>query len=144
MIRRPPRSTRTDTLLPYTTLFRARSARIPCPEAGSSVSITVLKPGLLSCFQDLGRMGHQHLGVPVGGAMDSRVHRLANLLVGNHENEATLEITLTGPTLRFDAAACIAISGAALGSALHGKPVPNNRPLIIRKDRKSTRLNSSH
>ncbi|MFW7342220.1 biotin-dependent carboxyltransferase family protein [Pollutimonas sp. H1-120] len=97
------------------------------------MSLFVLKPGLLSSFQDLGRMGYQHLGVPVGGAMDSRAHRLANLLVGNPDEEATLEITLSGPMLRFDAAACIAITGAALGPTLNGKPVPNNRPLIIRK-----------
>lgn len=96
------------------------------------MSITVLKPGLLSSFQDLGRHGHQHLGVPVGGAMDSRAHRLANILAGNPENEATLEITLTGPTLRFNAPACIAISGAQLSPTLNGEPVPNNRPLVIR------------
>ncbi len=98
------------------------------------MSITVLKPGLLSSFQDLGRKGYQHLGVPVGGAMDSRAHRLANLLAGNPQDEATLEVTLSGPTLRFDSPACIAIAGAALSPTVNGKPVPNNRPLIIRKD----------
>lgn len=96
------------------------------------MSIHVLKSGLLSSFQDLGRTGHQHLGVPVSGAMDARAHRLANLLVGNDENEATLEVTLTGPTLRFDAAGCIAISGAQLSPTLNNEPVPNNRPLVVR------------
>lgn len=97
------------------------------------MNIQVLKPGMLSSFQDLGRTGYQHLGVPVGGAMDTRAHRLANLLVGNDENEATLEITLTGPTLRFDAPACIAICGAQLSPTLNAEPVPNNRPLIVRR-----------
>ncbi|PLC52434.1 carboxylase [Pollutimonas nitritireducens] len=96
------------------------------------MSITVIKPGLLSSFQDLGRFGHQHLGVPASGAMDSRAHRLANLLAGNTENEATLEITLVGPTLRFDAPGCIAISGAHLSPTLNNEPIPNNRPLIVR------------
>lgn len=96
------------------------------------MTITVLRPGLLSSFQDLGRYGSQHLGVPVGGAMDSRAHRLANMLAGNTDDEATLEITLTGPALRFDAPGCIAISGAQLGARLNGAPVPNNRPLVIR------------
>ncbi len=96
------------------------------------MSITVIKPGLLSSFQDLGRHGHQHLGVPVGGAMDSRAHRLANLLAGNPENEATLEVTLVGPVLRFDAPGCIAISGAHLSPTLNKEPIPNNRPLIVR------------
>jgi antagonist of KipI len=96
------------------------------------MSISVLKPGLLSSFQDLGRTGYQHLGVPVGGAMDSRAHRLANLLAGNPGDEATLEVTLSGPVLRFDSAACIAITGATLSPTVNGKPVPNNRPLIVR------------
>lgn len=96
------------------------------------MSVHVVKPGMLSSFQDLGRTGYQHLGVPVGGAMDSRAHRLANLLVGNNENEATLELTLTGPTLRFDAPACIAICGAQLNPTLNKEPIPNNRPLIVR------------
>lgn len=95
------------------------------------MSITVIKPGLLSSFQDLGRHGHQHLGVPVGGAMDVRAHRLANLLAGNDEDQASLEITLKGPQLRFDAASCIAISGADLAPALNQQPIPNNRPVIV-------------
>lgn len=96
------------------------------------MSITVIKPGLQSSFQDLGRQGHQHLGVSVSGAMDARAHRLANLLAGNADDEATLEITLTGPTLRFDSPACIAISGALLSPSLNGEPIPNNRPLVVK------------
>src|SRR3546814_6116479 len=65
--------------------------------------------------------------------MDSRAHRLANLLVGKDENEATLEITLTGPTLLFDAPACIAICGAQLNPTLNKEPITNNRPLIVRR-----------
>ncbi|MEO6985383.1 MAG: biotin-dependent carboxyltransferase family protein [Paralcaligenes sp.] len=96
------------------------------------MSVTVIAPGMLSSFQDLGRVGSQHLGVPVGGAMDNRAHRLANLLAGNSENEATLEITLTGPQLRFNAPCCIAISGADLSPSLNGRALPANRPIIAR------------
>lgn len=96
------------------------------------MSIHVLKPGLLSTFQDMGRTGSQHLGVPVCGAMDGRAHRLANLLVGNETDHATLEITLVGPTLRFDAPACFAIVGADFRATLNGSAIPNNRPLIAR------------
>ena len=78
------------------------------------MSLTVIKPGLQSSFQDLGRHGHQHLGVSVSGAMDARAHRLANMLVGNSDDQATLELTMTGPSLQFNSAACIAISGAML------------------------------
>lgn len=96
------------------------------------MSFTVIKPGLLSSFQDTGRTGYQHLGLSVGGAMDSRAHRLANLLTGNPENEATLEITLAGPTLAFQAPCCIAICGADLEPSVNGRGVPNNRPLVLR------------
>ena len=65
------------------------------------MNIEVIKPGALSTFQDLGRVGFQHLGIPANGAMDERAHRIANALVGNAATNATLEITLMGPTLRF-------------------------------------------
>ncbi len=96
------------------------------------MSVSVIAPGMLSSFQDRGRMGSQHLGVPVGGAMDDRAHRLANLLAGNSEDEATLEITLTGPKLRFDAPCCVAISGADLSPSLNRQAIPANRPIIVR------------
>ncbi len=97
------------------------------------MSVTVLRPGLASTFQDCGRHGHQHLGVPVGGAMDLRAHQLANLIAGNTEDFATLEITLMGPELRFDAAACIAITGGDLSPTLNGEPVAMSRPIIVRE-----------
>ncbi|SAI67760.1 histidine kinase inhibitor antagonist [Bordetella ansorpii] len=96
------------------------------------MSLTVLKPGMLSSFQDDGRTGWQHLGVPVAGAMDERAHRLANLLVGNPAGHASLEITLVGPTLRFDAPACVAIGGADLGATLNGIGIPPLRPMLAR------------
>lgn len=96
------------------------------------MSITVIKPGMLTSFQDLGRTGHQHLGIPVAGVMDARAHQLANLLVGNEADTASLEITLTGPTLRFSQACCIALCGADLSATLNGQPLVMNRPLVIR------------
>ncbi|MEW6341172.1 MAG: biotin-dependent carboxyltransferase family protein [Paraburkholderia sp.] len=87
------------------------------------MSIEVVKPGALSTFQDLGRTGYQHLGIPVNGVMDERAHRLANALVGNLPSSATLEITLMGPALRFHEEAVIAISGADLGAQLNGQPL---------------------
>lgn len=97
------------------------------------MSITVIRPGLSSTFQDCGRHGFQHLGVPVGGAMDLRAHQLANLIAGNTGDPATLEITLIGPTLRFDAAACIALAGADLSPTINGEPAPLGRPLLMRE-----------
>lgn len=88
------------------------------------MSVEVLKPGLCTTFQDSGRTGYQHLGVPVNGPMDALAHQLANLLVGNTLDCGTLEITLLGPALRFNAGALIAISGADLGARLNGEAFP--------------------
>ena len=99
------------------------------------MSITVLKPGALSLLQDLGRYGYQRFGVLVGGAMDEWAHRFANALVGNDENEATLEITLTGPTLRFEKTLTVAVCGAELAPRVDGvggtRALPHGRPAII-------------
>ncbi len=79
--------------------------------------ILVIKPGLLTTVQDLGRRGFAHLGVSPGGAADCISFRIANLLVGNDANAAALEITLLGPTLEFEVAATIAISGYGIGDS---------------------------
>ncbi|WP_448650337.1 biotin-dependent carboxyltransferase family protein [Pseudomonas fluorescens] len=84
------------------------------------MSINVIKPGLFSSFQDIGRVGFQHWGVPVNGAMDQDAHALANLLVGNPTSAATLEMTVQGPVLCFQAKALIALAGADLGASLDG------------------------
>src|SRR5687767_7748745 len=89
----------------------------------TDAAIHVVKPGLQTTVQDLGRWGHQAFGVPVAGPMDTFSHRLANLLVGNAADAATLEITLIGPELEFDAETTIAITGADFDVAANGQPV---------------------
>jgi antagonist of KipI len=95
------------------------------------MSIEVLKPGALSTLQDLGRRGFQRIGVPVNGVMDERSHRLANALVGNAQDFATLEITLMGPALRFTVDAVIAVTGAALEVKLNGEPLALNAAIRV-------------
>src|SRR5689334_12500570 len=80
--------------------------------------IHVIKPGLLTTVQDLGRQGFAHLGLSPGGAADSVSFRIANLLVGNDANAPALEMTLLGPTLEFEVAAMIAISGYGTSASL--------------------------
>ena len=96
------------------------------------MSITVLKPGMLSTLQDGGRYGYQHLGVPVSGAMDMFSHRIANILADNKTDEATLEITLRGPRLRFERDALVALCGADLTPTIDGVPAPEGKAVRVR------------
>jgi antagonist of KipI len=97
--------------------------------------ITVLRSGLLTTIQDGGRWGFQHFGVPVGGPMDPFSMRFANLVVGNDADEASFEVTLAGPELRFNEDAQIVISGAELSPAIVAgelvSPVLRMRPTSI-------------
>jgi biotin-dependent carboxylase-like uncharacterized protein len=80
----------------------------------------VLRPGLSTTVQDLGRWGYQSIGVPVSGAMDTRSHRIANRLVGNPPDAATLETTLVGPSLVAEDGGWIAATGAACTIRVNG------------------------
>ncbi len=82
--------------------------------------IKIIKPGLLTTVQDLGRYGFQQYGMPVSGAMDFNSLKLANLLVGNDQGEACLEATMNGPTIEFEANTFIAICGADMQPGLNG------------------------
>ncbi|PWK15811.1 biotin-dependent carboxyltransferase family protein [Tumebacillus permanentifrigoris] len=94
------------------------------------MTLRVLRPGLLTTVQDLGRPGYQNQGVVVGGAVDRFALRVANLLVGNLEGAAALEITLHGPRLHVESDVYLAIGGADLSPALDGEPLPLWRPLL--------------
>ena len=74
--------------------------------------IEVIRPGGLTTVQDLGRPGHESSGVSPGGAVDRQALRLANLLVGNDEGAAALELCVSGPVLKFHAEAMVALAGA--------------------------------
>ncbi len=74
--------------------------------------IEILRAGPLTSVQQVGgRVGWRHLGVPVGGAADPWSARLANRLVGNDERAALLESTLSGPAMRVDEPAAVAVCG---------------------------------
>ncbi|MGH7255656.1 MAG: biotin-dependent carboxyltransferase family protein, partial [Nitrospirales bacterium] len=86
--------------------------------------IQVERPGLLTTVQDLGRVGFQRFGLPVGGAMDRLALRLANRLIGNPDDAAGLEITITGPELTFLRDTVLALTGADLSPRLNDQPLP--------------------
>lgn len=93
--------------------------------------LSVIKPGMLTTVQDQGRWGFQSRGVPVAGPMDPVSHRLANALVGNGREAATLEVTLLGPELEFDDERLVAVAGAEFVLTLDGRPAPANAPFIV-------------
>lgn len=95
--------------------------------------LKIIKGGLQTTVQDLGRTGFQKYGVIASGAMDPFAHRTANLLVGNAEQEATLEIALAGPTIEFQESAFIAICGADLSPTIDGVSVKRWRTLSVNK-----------
>lgn len=95
------------------------------------MSLVVIRPGMLTTIQDLGRWGYQHVGVPVAGPMDWYSHRLANQLVGNHADAAAMEITLIGPELEAAAPTTCVVQGAQFEATLNGEPVDVQRPFVI-------------
>ena len=94
--------------------------------------IKVLKPGLATSVQDLGREGYYHLGIPPSGALDPYALSAANHLVGNPPGAAGLECTLIGPELAFQQDALVALSGALMSPRLDGEVVHQDTAFAVR------------
>lgn len=93
----------------------------------------VLSAGTQTTVQDYpGRLGYWAVGVPPSGPMDDRALRLGNRLLGNPEGAAGLEITMSGPILRFNADAVVAVTGADIPVALDGAAQPMNTALLVK------------
>lgn len=96
-------------------------------------SFEVVTPGTLTMVQDWpGRLGYWDVGVPPSGPMDSRSFRLANRLVGNPETAPGLELTLAGPTLKFNCDAVACLCGAGMKTSLDGQAVAFWTPFAIK------------
>ncbi|MFI8483024.1 urea carboxylase [Pseudomonas sp. NPDC078700] len=95
-------------------------------------TIEVLSAGTQTSVQDYpGRLGYWAVGVPPSGPMDDRALRLGNRLLGNPQGAAALEITMSGPSLRFNTDAVIAVTGAAIALQLDGIDQPLNQAIKI-------------
>ncbi len=104
--------------------------RPPAPQP--SPAIDVVAPGMQTTVQDYpGRIGLWDVGVPPSGPMDALAFRLANRIVGNPESAAALEITLSGPTLKFRTATVVAVCGADMQPELDGTPLPYGQPVEV-------------
>jgi KipI family sensor histidine kinase inhibitor len=102
-----------------------------CPQKADSSSLGVTTPamrveatGLLTTVQDLGRPGYQDIGMPLSGAMDPQALAIGNILVGNDPDAAALEMTITGPVLRFETDALVAVTGADLHMTVNDRDAP--------------------
>ncbi|MEN1831677.1 urea carboxylase [Pseudomonas lijiangensis] len=92
----------------------------------------VLSGGTQTTVQDYpGRLGYWAVGVPPSGPMDSRALRQGNRLLGNAEGCAALEITMSGPLLRFNTDAVVAVTGAQIPVTLNGEAQPMNTALLV-------------
>jgi KipI family sensor histidine kinase inhibitor len=109
---------------------RARR-RAAAADAAGEPAFAVVRPGPLTTVQDLGRPGHQAIGVPVAGAADPLALRLANRLVGNPDGAAALEITVMGPQLTALRELAVALCGADLGATVDGVPLPPGRVAVV-------------
>jgi antagonist of KipI len=95
------------------------------------MALHVIKAGMLTTIQDRGRWGLQSRGVPVAGPMDPSSHRLANAIVGNGADAATLEVTLVGPELEFEDERILAVAGAEFELTVDGRSAPQAAPFIV-------------
>lgn len=98
----------------------------------NTFKVKIIKPGLFTSIQDLGRIGNQDAGIPFGGAMDIEAHKIANELVDNPHDNPTLEMTQIGPELAFEGNGQIAITGAEMKVELNGRPVALYETLDIK------------
>jgi urea carboxylase len=94
--------------------------------------VEVVTPGTQTTVQDWpGRVGFWEAGVPPSGPMDDRSFRIGNHLVGNPEGAAGLEVTLSGPALRFSHETVVAVTGAVLPVSVDGAAVPQWAPVTV-------------
>ncbi|CAN7532095.1 biotin-dependent carboxyltransferase family protein [Trinickia sp. LjRoot230] len=94
--------------------------------------IEVLRAGILTSVQDLGRPGFRHLGVATAGALDTLALEVGNRLVGNLPQAAALEVTMGPTVLRFARPTRLAITGAEFDATLDGEPVHSWWSLPVR------------
>lgn len=95
------------------------------------MSVTVLKPGILSLLQDEGRLGQQQLGLTSGGPMDPEAFYWANRLCDNADNSTAIEVTLGGLLLQFNCYNRVAFGGAAMPLSLNGETLQNWRSFCV-------------
>ena len=98
------------------------------------MSITILKPGVQTTIQDIGRYGYSHFGISSSGAADLFSFRLGNIIVGNPEELAGIEMTLLGGDFKFNSDAVIAITGSPFNLSLDSQEISYNQSIYVKKN----------
>ncbi|MEM0998997.1 MAG: biotin-dependent carboxyltransferase family protein [Bacteroidota bacterium] len=93
--------------------------------------LEIIKPGLLTTIQDLGRSGSRFYAIPVSGAMDPNAAAIALLLLDAAPSAPLIECTSLAPTICFHGAGRIALSGGDFGWRLNERAVPRNQVLAV-------------
>ena len=96
--------------------------------------IKVLKTGVQTTVQDLGRYGYSHFGISSSGPADLLSFKIGNMIVGNTEDLAGLEVTLLGGDFEFDSDTVVAITGSQFNLSVNGKEAPHNEPIYVKKN----------
>jgi len=97
-------------------------------------SFEIIKPGLMTSIQDVGRKGLAYFAIPQSGVMDQNAARIALLLLNKNENSPLLECTTIAPQLQFHAPTRIVITGADFNWKINNEPIRRNEILKIKKD----------
>jgi len=98
------------------------------------MAFSIIKPGLLDTIQDMGRKGYGSWGINPGGVMDRYAATVANILVGNCDREAVMEIHFPGPQILFEQNTLIAITGADFSPTVNDEIIPRWQPVVVRKN----------
>ena len=95
------------------------------------MSLILHKAGILASIQDFGRVGFQHVGIPISGAMDRQSLELANTICGNDPLSPAIEFTLHGAVIEFDQPHFIALAGGGAVATINQYPIPYNQLIAV-------------
>lgn len=95
------------------------------------MEISILKPGILSTIQDLGRMDYLDQAIPISGAIDQLSARIANKAVGNSDEDAVIEFTYAAAEFKAETEILIAYAGDGATLSANGEKLPTERPIFV-------------
>lgn len=93
---------------------------------------SISKNGIMDSLQDMGRYGHQWLGINPSGAMDQLSMQVGNILTGNNRNAAVLEMHFPAATVCFHKDVLIALTGAQFTAHINNRTIPIHRPILVK------------